>query len=88
MIAMIYTDNREPMTLTAIFIVQGILVVLTHGMVFAHHKAEYPFFKDDRARHANAAFSTMLSMIPLFGVVVTIVTFVMTDFARHGIRFK
>jgi uncharacterized BrkB/YihY/UPF0761 family membrane protein len=74
--------------LTLIILTHVILAVLTHGMVFAHHKAEYSFFKDNRTRHANAAFPTMLSMVPLVGVFVTIMAFIMTDFARHGIRFK
>ena len=68
---------------------QIVLAVLAYGMLFAHSKQEFKLiYKDNRTCHAWAMPMALSCLVPFVGVVSFVMVFVLTDFARHGIKFK
>ncbi len=73
----------------ALMLFQIVLAVLAYGMDFAHSKQEFKLiYKDNRACHARAMPMALSCLVPLFGAMGFVAALIMTDFARHGIKFK
>lgn len=65
--------------------------VLTFGIGFAWHegrRAEYGLDMDKRGSYAFAAIPALLALVPIVGLFSLLMSFVMSDFARYGVRFK
>lgn len=70
--------------------IQLFLAFFSYGMTLAYHQKKWPSIASESWRE-DVGFSLMvcfLSLVPIYGIIVTSVMFFMTGFAKHGLMYK
>ena len=61
--------------------------VLSFGVSYAYARAEFTH-QSNGDHYVFAVVPGILALLPVIGVASLIMCFVMSDFAKHGVRFK